>query len=54
MDQIKAYVALGLGGPTLGVITSFQEQLEWGLRIVSLVIGIAVGIYSLMKIKERK
>jgi hypothetical protein len=39
---------IGTGSPVLGVITSFQEQIEWHLRIVSLLVGLAVGIMSLV------
>jgi hypothetical protein len=30
------------------VITSFQEQIEWHLRILSLLVGLAVGVLSLI------
>lgn len=40
----------GTVAPALGVITSFQEQLEWGLRMTSLTIGIIVGLLSLFKL----
>jgi uncharacterized membrane-anchored protein YhcB (DUF1043 family) len=32
----------------IGVITSFQEQIEWTLRVASLVVGLIVGIMSLV------
>ena len=32
---------VGTASPVLGVITSFQEQIEWHLRILSLLIGLA-------------
>ncbi|MCP5535374.1 MAG: hypothetical protein H7A51_03970 [Akkermansiaceae bacterium] len=41
---------LGTVSPVIGVITSFQEQIEWHLRIASLVVGLAVGILSLIAI----
>jgi len=41
---------VGTAAPALGVITSFQEQLEWGLRMTSLGIGIVVGLLSLWKL----
>lgn len=41
---------VGTVAPVLGVITSFQEQLEWGLRMTSLGIGIVVGLLSLWKL----
>ena len=39
---------IGTASPVLGVITSYQEQIEWHLRLASLVIGLAVGIMSLV------
>ena len=39
---------VGTASPILGVITSFQEQIEWHLRIASLVVGLAVGVMSLV------
>ena len=39
---------VGTVSPVLGVVTSFQEQIEWHLRIASLVVGLAVGILSLV------
>ena len=38
---------VGIASPVLGVITSFQEQIEWHLRVASLCVGLAVGIMSL-------
>jgi len=39
---------VGILSPVAGVITSFQEQIEWHLRIASLLVGLAVGILSLV------
>lgn len=39
---------IGTVSPVLGVLTSFQEQIEWHLRIASLVVGLAVGVLSLI------
>jgi hypothetical protein len=39
---------VGTASPVLGVITSFQEQIEWHLRIASLVVGLVVGALSLI------
>jgi len=39
---------IGTASPVLGVITSFQEQIEWHLRILSLIVGLAVGLLSLV------
>ena len=43
----------GTLAPALGVVTSFQEQLEWGLRMTSLTIGIAVGLLSLFRLLKK-
>jgi len=43
----------GTVAPALGVVTSFQEQLEWGLRMTSLTIGIVVGLLSLFKLLKK-
>lgn len=39
---------VGTASPVLGVITSLQEQIEWHLRVSSLVVGLLVGILSLV------
>lgn len=39
---------VGIASPVLGVVTSLQEQVEWTLRVASLLVGLAVGIMSLM------
>jgi hypothetical protein len=43
---LKAIV--GVASPVIGVITSLQEQIEWTLRMASLLVGLAVGIMSLI------
>lgn len=43
----------GTVAPALGVVTSFQEQLEWSLRMTSLVIGIVVGLLSLFRLIKK-
>lgn len=40
--------------PAVGVITSFQEQIEWHFRMGSLTVGLAVGIFSLCRIIKPK
>lgn len=45
---------VGFCAPLLGVITSFQEQLEFGLRLTSLVIGIAIGAVHLWRLLKTK
>ena len=44
---------VGITTPVLGVITSLQEQIEWGLRIASLTVGLAVGILSLISMAKK-
>ena len=39
---------VGTATPALGVITSYQEQIEWHLRVASLLVGLAVGVMSLV------
>ena len=46
--EYTAKAIVGIASPVLGVITSFQEQIEWHLRIASLLVGLAVGVLSLM------
>ena len=36
----------GTASPVIGLITSFQEQIEWHLRIASLAVGLLVGLLS--------
>ena len=43
----------GTVAPALGVITSFQEQLEWGLRMTSLTVGLVVGLLSLFRLVRK-
>jgi len=42
----KAFI--GMTSPLLGLVTSYQEQIEWHLRVASLLVGLAVGIMSLV------
>ncbi len=43
---LKAIV--GVASPVIGVSTSPQEQVEWTLRVASLIVGLIVGIMSLV------
>ncbi len=43
---LKAIV--GIASPVLDVITSLQEQVEWRLRVSSLVAGLLGGLMSLV------
>jgi len=44
---------IGTLAPILGVITSLQEQIEYGLRISGLVVGLVVGLLSLWQILRK-
>ena len=44
---------VGIASPVLGVITSFQEQIEWTLRVASLIVGLMVGIMSLVSMIKK-
>ncbi len=45
LDYVSKAI-VGIASPVLGVITSYQEQVEWHLRVASLLVGLAVGIMS--------
>ena len=44
---------VGIASPVVGVITSFQEQIEWHLRVASLGVGLAVGVMSLVSMFKK-
>ena len=44
---------LGTTSPLVGIITSFQEQIEWHLRIASLLVGLLVGLLSLVSMVRK-
>ena len=44
---------VGIASPVVGVITSFQEQIEWHLRVASLCVGLAVGVMSLVSMFKK-
>ena len=44
---------VGIASPVVGVITSFQEQIEWHLRVASLCVGLAVGVMSLVSMVRK-
>jgi hypothetical protein len=47
LDYVSKAI-VGIASPVVGLITSFQEQIEWHLRVASLLVGLAVGIMSLI------
>jgi hypothetical protein len=44
---------VGIASPVVGVVTSFQEQIEWHLRVASLCVGLAVGVMSLVAMARK-
>jgi hypothetical protein len=51
---IIAKAITGLGVNALALITSMQEHLEWGLRCLSLLVGITVGFVTIFSILRGK
>jgi uncharacterized membrane protein len=47
LDYVSKAI-VGIASPVVGLVTSFQEQIEWHLRVASLLVGLAVGIMSLL------
>lgn len=46
--------AAGLLVNFLALLTSTQEHLEWGLRCLSLIVGIIVGIATVISLLRKK
>lgn len=44
---------VGIASPVVGLITSFQEQIEWTLRVASLIVGLMVGAMSLIAMLKK-
>ena len=44
---------VGMASPLLGLVTSYQEQIEWHLRVASLLVGLVVGILSLVSMVRK-
>jgi type III secretory pathway component EscS len=53
MNKELFHSVVGTFVPILGVITSLQEQVEYGLRISGLVVGLVVGLLSLWQILKK-
>jgi len=52
IDYVRNAI-IGTASPVLGVITSYQEQIEWHLRFASLLVGLLVGILSLVSMVRK-
>jgi len=46
--------AVGTVASLLGVISTFQEQLEYGVRITGGLIGIAIGLVTLYNFARKR
>jgi hypothetical protein len=44
---------VNISSPVVGVITSFQQQIEWTLRVASLIVGLMVGAMSLIAMVKK-
>lgn len=44
---------VGTASPVQGVITSFQEQIEWHLRVGFLRVGLAVGVLYVIGMRRK-
>ena len=58
MDHSLHYNALiGLTASMVAVVTSFQQEIEWWLRISTSVVGLLIGVLSLItmikKLRDR-
>jgi hypothetical protein len=53
MNKDFIHSTIGTIAPLLGVITSFQEQIEYWLRISGLVVGLLVGLLSLWQLIKK-
>ena len=40
----------GMAGSFLGVVSTFQDQLDWSIRITGGLVGLAVGLISLYRV----
>jgi hypothetical protein len=44
---------VGIASPVIGVLTSMQHQIEWTLRVASLLVGLIVGVMSLISMIKK-
>ena len=51
--QTLCTAAVGMLSSTLGVLSTFQEQLDWGVRISGGCLGLAIGSISLYRLISR-
>jgi dipeptide/tripeptide permease len=51
--EYTAKAVVGIASPSVGFITLLQEQVEWHLRVASLLVGSAVGILSFVAMARK-
>jgi len=54
MNKDRFHSVIGSITPMLGVLTSFQESIEYSLRISGLIVGLIVGLAGLWRIIKNK
>ena len=45
---------IGVTASVCGMLTTFQQQLEWGVRMAGGILGIAVGIVTLYNLLRKR
>jgi len=48
--QTLTNAVFGMAGSFLGVLSTFQEQFDWSIRITGGVVGLVVGLISLYRL----
>ena len=48
--QTLTNAVFGMAGSFLGVVSTFQDQLDWSIRISGGLVGLAVGLISLYRV----
>jgi hypothetical protein len=48
--QTLTNAVFGMAGSFLGVVSTFQEQFDWSIRITGGVVGLVVGLISLYRL----
>ena len=48
--QTLTNAVFGMAGSFLGVVSTFQEQFDWSIRISGGLVGLAVGLISLYRV----
>lgn len=46
--------AVGFASSVCAVLTTFQEQLEWGIRVSGGILGLLIGVITLVNLIRNK